>query len=293
MKKDQIETLGIHLLDCQPNAVVRYRLLRDVLQIPSDSKELVTARQHLLEHPWVIQLAREQGANGAWGRFHTQDTKIKTGFITCEHAIRRALALGLDRDTPVLAKAVEYMVKVLNGEAVWSDRVEKSEGRPIGVEAITAATLAQVDPDHPAVGSVREYSVRVANRCFPNGVYSPEAEWAAHKELRGIGIRFIRSAYVLILLSSRSTPLPVDLEQKIINWIWHESRGNGYLGIDLQLPSTRSVLPWLKSLEILSPYSTFRKMSTTAIDWCQPKELRGFMGFRSQDERPGLFSSFG
>ncbi|HEX7619952.1 MAG TPA: hypothetical protein VF359_01995 [Anaerolineales bacterium] len=37
---------------------------------------------------------------------------------------------------------------VLEGNAPWSERVEKSEGRSVGVENITAATLAQVDPGY-------------------------------------------------------------------------------------------------------------------------------------------------
>jgi hypothetical protein len=280
----------MRLLDHQPNAIVRYRLLRDVVKVPSDSPELVTARHRLLEHPWVAQLAREQKLNGVWGRFHTQDTKNKTVFITSEQAIQRALALGLDKDTPILVKAVKYMEEVLTGEAVWSDWVEKSEGWPIGVEAITAATLAQVDPDHPALGPVHEYWVRVASRSFPNGVYNPEAEWNAHKESRGVGIRYLRSRYALTLLGFYTTAMPTDLDQQIINWIWHEPQGIGYLGTDVQRPSIRSVLSWLKSLEILCHYSTFREMAEPAVDWLwSQRNSEGLWEFGAKAKDPAYF----
>ena len=90
--------------------------------------------------------------------------------------VRRALALGLDKETPLLARTMKYMQKILEGRTAWADRVEKSEGWPIAVEAITAATLAQVNPAHPAVLPAWEYWVGIALRSFPKGDYDPSAE---------------------------------------------------------------------------------------------------------------------
>jgi hypothetical protein len=177
--RNQIETLGQRLLEGRPDPIVCYRILRDVLRVPDGSADLKTARARMLVHPWAAELASGQYADGTWGRFHSMDSTLKAHFPTSETAIRRALALGLDKDAPLLKKAAGFMEKVLAGEASWSDRVEKSEGWPIGVEAITAGTLAQVDPSHSSIRPAWEYWVEIAGHSFHAGEYNPSAEWKA------------------------------------------------------------------------------------------------------------------
>jgi len=278
--RNQIESLGRRLLENQPNAIVRYRLLRDVLRIPSRSTDLETARLEMLSHPWVTELAHDQHPDGTWGRFHSMDSTIKVRFPTSEMAIRRALALGLDKDAPVLARAVEFMLKVLEGKAAWSDRVEKSEGWPIGVEAITTATLAEVDPTHPAVLPVWEYWVRIAKCSFPAVAYDPSAEWKAHKDLRGIGIIYLGSRYVLTLLGSCSSHLPAALDRQIVDWIWNNPAGIGYMGADLQHPETFHIFHWLESMEILSRFQSWLAVAGTALAglW-EKRNLNGLWDF--------------
>ena len=265
--RNQIESLGQRLLEGQPNAIIRHRILRDVLRLSPGSAEVETARTQMLSHPWVEELAREQHPNGTWGRFHSMDSTVKTRFPTSELAIRRALALGLDKDAPVLARVVKFMQEVLEGNATWSDRVEKSEGRPIGVEAITAGTLAQVDHSHPALLPAWEYWVEIAGRCFPYGQYNPLAEWKAHKDARGIGIIYLSSRYVLSLLGGRSAHLPPALDHQIVNWTWNNPAGIGYLGADLQHIQPFHTFHWLESLEILSRFQSWREVAARAMDW--------------------------
>jgi hypothetical protein len=262
-----IESLGQRLLEGQPNAIVKYRLLRDVICLPPGSSELADARSQMHSHAWVQELAREQQPDGNWGRFHSMDSSIKTRFPTSEMAIRRALALGLDKDDLILGRAVDFMTGVLEKKTAWSDRAEKSEGWPIGVEAITAGTLAQVDPSHPATLAVWEYWVGIALRAFPNGIYEPSAEWKAHQEARGIGITYLRSRYVLTLLGARSASLPADLDHLLAEWIWNNPEGIGYLGADLQHPNLFHIFNWLESLEILLRLQSGHEVATGALDW--------------------------
>jgi hypothetical protein len=87
------------------------------------------------------------------------------------------------------------------------------------VEAITAGTLAQVDPEHPAIIPIWEYLVEIASSCFPKGAFDPDAEWEAHKDFRGMGIHYLSSRYVLTLLGSNSIHLLAALDHQIVNWI--------------------------------------------------------------------------
>ncbi len=265
--RNQIETLAQRLLEGRPNPVVRYRILRDVLRVPGSSTDLKAAKARMLAHPWAAELASGQHADGTWGRFHSMDSTLKSRFPTTETAIRRALALGLDKDTPPLKKAAGFMEKVLDGKAAWSDRVEKSEGWPIGVEAITAGTLAQVDSLHSSIRPAWEYWVEIAERSFPTGEYNPSAEWKAHKGLRGMGIHYLRSRYVVTLLGARSAHLPAALDRRIVNWIWKDPQVIGYLGADMQHPRPFRIFNWLESLEILSRFQCWHAVAAGVLEW--------------------------
>jgi len=65
--RNQIESLGYCLLEQQPNALIRHRLLRDMLRLPAVSADLETACLQMLSHPWVKELAHEQHPDGTWG----------------------------------------------------------------------------------------------------------------------------------------------------------------------------------------------------------------------------------
>lgn len=285
---EQITEIGQSILNGHPNAIVSFRILRDVLHQPPASLNLESARGQMLIHPWVKELAQEQQANGSWGRFHSMDSTLKACFPTSETAIRRALALGLDKDTPVLKKAIRFMEKVLTGKSVWSDRVEKSEGWPIGMETITAATLAQVDPSHREITKPWNYWVEVAESSFPGGEYDPQAEWQAHKDLRGIGIIYLRSRYTLTLLGAHK--LPPDLDRTIVNWAWNHPEGIGYLGADMNHPQPFSIFNWLESLEILSHFPSSQDLMTGAMDWLwQQRNSDGLWDFGSKVSKSFYF----
>jgi hypothetical protein len=95
----------------------RVRLLRDVLGVAADDRRYSQAQSGLQGGRWVQLLEAAQETDGSWGRFHTRDTKVKTRFPTCEFAIMRGLSLGLDKASSVLLRAMDYMRRVLRGEA--------------------------------------------------------------------------------------------------------------------------------------------------------------------------------
>ncbi|KPJ62850.1 hypothetical protein AMK68_04450 [candidate division KD3-62 bacterium DG_56] len=123
----QIEELGTRILGEQPDPVVRFRVLRDVLQKPSRDPELASARGQVTESHWVAELREEQRPDGSWGRFHSADTRAKRRIPTTEAGVPRALALGLNGSHPVLAAAAKYVADVLTGARDFPDPAEKNE----------------------------------------------------------------------------------------------------------------------------------------------------------------------
>ena len=112
-----IERSAQSILDAQPDASVRIRLLRDALRLPPQDKALINAQQDVLKSRWVQELVREQQNDGSWGRLHSRDSRAKTRIVTTEVGVERALALGRDATSPSLRNAARYLADLLEGRA--------------------------------------------------------------------------------------------------------------------------------------------------------------------------------
>jgi hypothetical protein len=62
-----IGATAARILEQMPDVVVRYRLLRDVLEVPGDISELQRAKEDLKLSRWVQELGSEQWEDGGWG----------------------------------------------------------------------------------------------------------------------------------------------------------------------------------------------------------------------------------
>ena len=121
-----IEQSAWRILDTQPDAAVRIRLLRDVLRQPAQDEALLSAQQDVLKSRWVQELAQEQQGDGSWGRLHSRDSRAKARIVTTEVGVERALALGLDATDPILCNAARYLANLLNGKATRFARIGPS-----------------------------------------------------------------------------------------------------------------------------------------------------------------------
>ena len=273
---DLIHTIAEHILAGDAGPAVRFRLLRDVLARPSDSPELVQAQQDLSTSRWVQELEREQRENGSWGRFHSRDSKAKWKILTTEVGVERALALGLDVGHPILSKATRYLVELLEGPvADFPDPPERNDRWPTGARLFTAATLALVQPDHPVLDDVWNLWLSIVQRTFAAGRYDPGAEMRAHRELTGATVQnsylVLSGRYQLALLGARPDALPRDVEQALLDWVWHKEDGIGYWCVRLSSPDgyldTWSLDHWFASLGLLSRFPGWRERAGDAIRW--------------------------
>jgi hypothetical protein len=266
-----------------PDAVVRLRLLRDVLQRPADSPELVQARHDVARSHWVQELEREQWSDGSWGRLHSRDYRAQQKIPTTEVGVERALALGLDAAHPVLTGAAQYLERVLEGAVQCRDRPEKNDRWPTGVRLFSAATLAQIQPGHPALDREWDLWVCVARRTFAAGVYDPQAEVHAHRELTGASVKdsylVLDNKYTLALLGSRAAALPRELERALVNWVWHKPDGMRYMGVELSHPphplKAGPLDHWFTSLERLSRFPSWRSLAGDVVRWLWGQQAPG------------------
>jgi hypothetical protein len=273
-------------------------LLRDVLGVSPDEKRYRQAQRALRGSRWIQLLEAEQGADGSWGRFHTQDTKKKTRFPTSEFAIMRGLSLGLDKTAPVFRRAIDDMRRVLRGEARWSDTYEKHPHFVVAVRMFTAAYLALIDPDDPILDTVWADWFAILQRTCASGAYDVEEERNASLALLGTDVSDsavgLRSVHTVNLLAARSARIPADVQRAWLAHLWSEPAGLKYVEADLaSLPEDiedRVLSPWLRTLEAVSGLEGWTEHSDDAVTWLwQQRSANGLWDFGSRHPRSYYF----
>jgi len=272
-KLKQIENLAEQILSRDPDPVVRFRLLRDVLKIPHDDNRLIQARKAMLNSPQVEELKYEQRDDGSWGRFHTRDCSSKQKIAITEIGVYRGVSLGLTVKDPVFRTTLRYLKRLAARTIPFPDPAEVNDRWATGVQLIVAATTAQLQPLLPEIDDIWEIWADIATRTFISGRYEPEAEVRAHKQLAGASVRgsylVLHSRYSLSLLGSRAMKLSGDIEKSLFNWIWHREDGVKYFNVPMSTRSFNagSMDRWFNSLELLSVFPSWRVYAGDVIDW--------------------------
>jgi hypothetical protein len=154
---NDLKTSAEKILELHPDPVPHFRLLRDVLHLDPTSADYCQAEKALQGSKWIALLHRSQWPDGTWGRFHTQDTRVKQPFITTEVAITTALDSGLDRHSPILQKVQNVLVDYADGKIYWPDPPEKHDN-PLAwyvwMRHWSAAVLSQIDQRHQRNGEL-------------------------------------------------------------------------------------------------------------------------------------------
>jgi RimJ/RimL family protein N-acetyltransferase len=287
-----IHELATRLLAEAPNPVVQVRLLRDVLGRPVGSSDLRQAREGLERNRWVRELQAEQWDDGSWGRLHSRDSRARQRIPTTEWGVERALALGLEAAHPVLRQVGRYLASVLDGTGAVRDPAEKNDRWSVGVQLFAAATLAQIEPRHPALDRVWSLWAAIARRTFASGAYDATAEIRAHQELTGASVRdsylVMGNRYALALLGARAADLPHAVEAALVQWLWQRPGGIGYLSVPLSPPPRHTKAGpldrWLSSQELLAHFPSWHDMAGKAVAWLWEARTSG--GYWDLGPRP-------
>ena len=284
----EIEEIAHQILSQNPDPVVRYRLLRDVLRVPPDSPDLQQTKAGLDSSRCVRELADEQWPDGGWGAFHSRNSKRRQKILTTEMGVERALALGLDAGHPILQKASDYIQSIMQGEAVFPDTYEKNDRWPTGMRLFLASTLSRIHPIHPTLDADRQLWCEIAQRTFQSGRYSEQDEIAAHADLTGATVKdtylVLKSKYQLNILGSIPGTLPPGIERALLTWLWQRPEGIGNLGLPLFQPppdNPNYVDRWLSSLELLSRcFPAWVRFVEPSIGWLlDQRDDRGYWDF--------------
>jgi hypothetical protein len=270
-----ITLVGHNLIDQTTQPIPRWRILRDVLRLSMDDPLTMEAKEAALQSRWVTELRETQLPDGSWGRFHSRDSSLKQRFPTTELAIRRALALGMDANDPLLKRSLAYIRFIMDDQATWTDPPEKHEGWSVNTHFITAATLLLLNPNDVHALPVAQTWREIVSETFASGSYSPQAEREAHLRLNGINTRgkYLKLAglYPLLLLSSDFVHLSLKAEEALLDWIWTKPDGIYYVycGCLSDPPALKSphFIGWLEAINLFSRFEYGRTLCRPLIDW--------------------------
>jgi hypothetical protein len=271
-REDLVE-IGSSLLDHSRHPIERWRIIKDVLCLPEDDPDHICAHDAIANSKWVKELDATQHPDGSWGRFHSRDSQIKQLFPTTELALRRAINLGLDQNTPLLRKTKGYLLSILDRKTEWGDPPEKHEGWPVNIRSISMATLALLDQQNNRIEDEATRWSEIVKLTFSSGSYSAWDERAAHLVLNGIKTKGkylkLASLYPLILLSTPYSTLPSELEIRFLDWVWHKQDGVYYVYgrclADPPDPRSAHFIDWIRALGLLTRFKAGHRIATPAI----------------------------
>jgi hypothetical protein len=273
----ELASLALRILDLDPDPAPRYLVLRDLWHCAPGEASLRAAQNNLSESRWIIALAGAQQPDGTWGRFHTQDTRVKRLFPTSEYAIRRALALGLDQHSPVLQKVSGFIQAHLQGKTTWPDPPEKHDHPlvfPYNIRSVSAGMLALIQPDHPVLEPFWDKWAALVEAAFASGSYDPQAELARHQQLSGIPSQRLSPFHVyypLLILSATQNRLPPDLEKRMLAYLLHKPDGIYYVCSQGLTTFPRleenGFQSWLHGQEILARFDEWKAFAPAILNW--------------------------
>jgi hypothetical protein len=261
----------------QPDPIPKYLVLKNLLDKEDDDDEVIQCKKEMLKTSIVKKLIDSQKSDGSWGRFHSQDSSIKTEFPTTEYAISLALDIGLDKSSSILQKTVDYLVSHINGKIEWIDPSEKHdnpEAWPIETKHYSAAALALIDNENKELFKYRDYWETIVSQSFASGEYSRETEREIRIKLDGC----IRKKPIpfdvrhpLIILSSTNKKLNVDLQNNILHHVMENDNGIYYVYPNrisaIERINDKNIFNWIKAQMILSRFDEWNERAISMLKW--------------------------
>ena len=284
----KVKEIAQNLLDLNPDPVIEYKILTEIIELDKESPQYKDARKNLIKSKNVRQLEKSQFEDGSWGTFHGGKQVGKKQVWTTEMGVQRAVVLGLDKEHKLLKKVTNYIEKVFEKKIDIPDYPEKNDRWESGKNLFLSSTLSLINKEHPIVKEAISLWEKIVCKVFISGKYNQEAEINAHKELTGATVKdsylTINNKYSLMLLGRSKSQLRKRYEKPLLEWLFKREDGIGYQNAPLNTPPISMRSGFLDRLfnsqEILSNFDVWRHFAGDFIEWIwQQRKEDGFWDF--------------
>ena len=187
---------------------------------------------------WVQMLRDNQNADGGYGRFHSQNSKIKQKYGTTEKAIESMNILGLRRGNELVDKLCLYMEKILNNEIAWPDGYEKNKWYRAAQPIFIISKLSNFTSEDKAYLKNCEKWLEILNEAFKGKEYDSYSTNTISEKLVGCQIHGsyigLNSVYLIELFANLSRQINKSIQEKYLNWLYSDDVIIQYAGVKLR-----------------------------------------------------------
>lgn len=269
-----IENAAFDIIRQNADPPVKYRILRDILRLPDGDLLLSKTKEEMIAGKWVNHIASRMNLVGNLQMPRPGMSVSAAEFSEAETLIRRSLALGLDKDSPLLCKAADYLSCILR-EDICANICPGDAETEANIKTAAASLLSEFDPWNKSLDGLWNTWYAIACQAFSSGRYDPLEESAAISRVAGTdrfdGTMGLNNGCILALLASRSRVLPQMFEELLLNMIWQSDHLMGHHGVSFRsLPSADDIgrlEAWLRSLEILSAFKLGMIFAEPEVFW--------------------------
>ncbi len=243
--------------ELSPCAAVRYRIKRILRQeIDSDLFD------EFYNSKWVELLKANQLDDGGYGRFHSQNSKVKQKFPTTERAIESIKMLDIRRGNSLADKLCDYMEKILKREIEWPDGFERNIWYRPAQPMFVSSKLSIFGSDCREFLEIFSCWHTILKEAFADGEYSAERADRISKELLGCNIDGsyigLNSIYLVELFGNMQAEIGEELKQNYLKWLHHSGKMICYSSVVLDRGFDNDFLGLYMVYFILSKFSCFK-----------------------------------
>ncbi len=277
-RKNTMSVLKVidRIQELSPCAAVRYRIKR-ILKQQIDSELF----DEFYNSKWVDLLKTNQHNDGGYGRFHTQNTKIKQKYPTTENAINAIKMLDIQRGNQLINSLCNYMENILKNEIVWPDRYEVNKWYRPAQPLFVSSKLSIFGSYIKEFNEIFDCWHIILKEAFANGDYSADRTNKISKELLGCDIDGsyigLNSLYLIEFYGNMQAKIEDGLKSNYLRWLHKSNKKVPYTNFSFSLGYKNSFSELYRVYFLLSKYSCFKTEFEEEL--CCLKDKRTSEGF--------------
>lgn len=264
------------LLSHNPSDVVKYKILTNFSSYDSNSEVMIDLRRKLNCSKWVQSIKNEQHCDGSWGRFHSQDFRVKQKYKTTESVLLYLYALGLKRGDEIINKACIHMENMLSDLSLWPDAWEGNKWFKPAVPLFITSRLALFNSENPHYIENCLKWIYILQNSFQNGLYDSSQIDNISKKVLGVNIHGkyigLNSINNIILFAHIKDKIPVDIQRQYLHWLHSYPETIFYTNTRLYekpelIRNTKELSSWIHTMSVLSLFDGFYDEFNDEIEW--------------------------